>query len=340
MNGTESNSSFAPSDNSTLMSLQSNASWDMIASTTTSGTSGYLQGAGITSTTLVEILMTTNATAGLNNPGKSGISMLEIIAFAVSGGVAGLLLLVWCYFFGFRKYWLHRTPENRKEQGGGDASEEEVAGVARETAREMAEDELNICSSPAQAIKIGETPRGDLWKNSSTPNDLKDAMKLRREDDNESRVSVASAAHSLLPEMMETNSSTRMPWTEMSARKMDPEEDKRRLGEPEEKGGKEEARMKLSPFAKLWHKGGGSEEEEMENGNGGQGEKERVTSGGISARLQVDAAHAQQRMSDSIGGLMDWLGSTVSLPCSGGRTKLTGMEKRPEDEWEEDAHKR
>eukprot|EP00960_Hanusia_phi_P033857 750683-Hanusia_phi.AAC.1 len=103
--------------------------------------------------------------------------------------------------------------------------------------------------------------------------------------DNESRVSVASAAHSLLPEMMETNSSTRMPWTEMSARKMDPEEDKRRLGEPEEKGGKEEARMKLSPFAKLWHKGGGSEEEEIENGNGGQGEKERVTSGGISARL-------------------------------------------------------
>eukprot|EP00960_Hanusia_phi_P033858 750683-Hanusia_phi.AAC.2 len=41
---------------------------------------------------------------------------------------------------------------------GGDASEEEVAGVARETAREMAEDELNICSSPAQ-VERGEGRR-------------------------------------------------------------------------------------------------------------------------------------------------------------------------------------
>mmetsp|Transcript_17526 Transcript_17526/g.57852 ORF Transcript_17526/g.57852 Transcript_17526/m.57852 type:complete len:354 (+) Transcript_17526:99-1160(+) len=352
MNDTAGNATMSSYDNTTVMTLLSNTSWDFVTTTTSVGSDS--QAAASISTTVVEMLMTTNSSAEASSSGKSGATMLQIIAFAISGGVAGLLLLMWCYFFGFRKYgWKGGSGEQHNEEGA-DENDAEERGVARDAAREeVAEDELNICSSPAQAIEMGETPRGGLWKNSSTPTDLREAIRLRKEDDAGSRASGASAAHSLLPELMEANSSTRMPTSELSARKKHAEEErmgkksreKGREGkeeEEEEEGreGKEEQgdkRPKMSPFAKLWHKGT-NEEEEMEKGNLKQ-EEQPNEPGGITSRLRVDAAQAQQRMSESFGGLMDWIGTNVTLPCSGGRMKMPGMDMKTKAEWEEDEKK-
>ena len=106
--------------------------------------------------------------------------------------------------------------------------------------------------------------------------------------------------------MIETKSSTRMPKSELSARKKHVDED--RMGkkgmeednerqheeEEEEEEEKEEGeekeeeedggdkRPKMSPFAKLWHKG--TNEEEMEKGNLKQ-EGQPNEPGGITSRL-------------------------------------------------------